>query len=228
MADRDGRRPGPRNPLGPQRSGGPERTTILSEAMREEPRASTEGASTAGKIVGRDGCSGTEPPIGRRQRARRDWSAEPRETLPLPSCRAKPKGHARFTKDAVRVRSKPGIFNAVAARDGISQSVPALRRGRRARASDGQCAPQSCRSARFKRADFGPPKGREGVLALPTDPASNARASAGPGVFAANSKVSFERPAKRPHLCRCGQRSAARPQRQASAHADSARPDRPG
>ena len=134
--------------------------------MREEPRASTEGASTAGKIVGSDGCSGTEPPIGRRQRARRDWSAEPRETLPLPSCRAKPKGHARFTKDAVRVRSKPGIFNAVAARDGISQSVPALRRRRRARASDGQCEPQPCRSARFKRADFGLPKGREGVLAF--------------------------------------------------------------
>ena len=40
---------------------------FCSEAMREEPRASTEGASTAGKIVGSDGCSGTEPPIGRRQ-----------------------------------------------------------------------------------------------------------------------------------------------------------------
>jgi hypothetical protein len=184
MADRDGRRSGPRNPLGPQRSGGPERTTILSEAMREEPRASTEGASTAGKIVGRDGCSGTEPPIGRRQRARRDWSAEPRETLPLPSCRAKRKGHARFTKDAVHTRSNPDIFNAVAARDGISQSVPAILRGRRARASDGQCQPQPCRSgARFKRADFGLPKGREGVLALPTDPAPNPRASAGLGVF---------------------------------------------
>ena len=84
MADRDGRRSGPRNPapLGPGRSAAEDRqrTTILSEAMREEPRERTAGASAAGKIVGSDGCSGPEPPIGRRQRARRDWSAEPGET----------------------------------------------------------------------------------------------------------------------------------------------------
>jgi hypothetical protein len=56
MANRDGRRSAPWNPLGPQRSEGPEPTTILSEAA---PRGAVQeavlAARTAGKIVGGDG-----------------------------------------------------------------------------------------------------------------------------------------------------------------------------
>jgi len=78
MANRDGRRSGPRNPLGPQRSEGPERTTILSEAVREEPRASTEGASTAGKIVGSDGFKRDGAAHRLSPKSKETWSAEPR------------------------------------------------------------------------------------------------------------------------------------------------------
>ena len=56
MANRDGRRSASWNPLGPQRSEGLERTTILSEAA---PRGAVQeavlAARTAGKIVGGDG-----------------------------------------------------------------------------------------------------------------------------------------------------------------------------
>lgn len=62
MANRDGRRSAPWNPLGPQRSEGPEGAAILSEAA---PRGAVQQAAlaarTAGKIVGGDGFKRGRP-----------------------------------------------------------------------------------------------------------------------------------------------------------------------
>jgi hypothetical protein len=55
-----------------------QRTTILSEAVREEPRASTEGASTAGKIVESDGFKRDGAAHRLSPKSKEIWSAEPR------------------------------------------------------------------------------------------------------------------------------------------------------
>lgn len=150
---------------------------FCSEAMREEPRERTEGASAAGKIVGSDGCSGTEPPIGRRQRARRDWSAEPKETC---DCQRVKRGgrcaQRSLEVDAQRPFERSQSTRPQRAAD-FSPTDTTVRRVGHARASDGRCQPP-CRSARTKPADFGSPKGPKKYAGITHRTAARPRARA--------------------------------------------------
>ena len=131
-------------------------------AARKHRRGEHGGENSWKRWLQRDGAAHRSSPKSKERLVGRA-----KETLLLPSRCAKRKGRARSTKNAARPARTPASLTRWRRATGISQSVPAIRRGRRAHASDGQCAPQRCRSALFKRADFGWPKGREGVWHRP-------------------------------------------------------------
>ena len=226
MANRDGRRSGPRNPLGPQRSGGPSADNYFERsgargAARKHRRGEHGGENSWTRRLQRDGAAHRSSPKSKERLVGR---AEGDVAIAIVSREAE-----RPRKVHERCRSRPletrHFQRGGGARRDIAISSSAPAREKSARKRRPMCASalpiRSVQASRFRAAE----RTRRSAGICPPTPHRTRAPARGLACSTANSKVSFECPAKRPHLCRCGQRSAARPQRQASAHADSARPD---
>ena len=153
MADRSWAADRRRNPFGPQRSGGPERTSFLERSVREEPRASTDGASTAGKKLGWRRFR-TTGPAHRSYATSKGEMATPRgrQRASHRSVRSKTASNSqpeRLLRRTIRPRYDPRDGKS-AARGNASDGL----RGARRKDSDGESGRRACDPTGQERRNF--------------------------------------------------------------------------